>query len=94
VNNESRRIATVPKRSGWLGLPKPYPPVQALGAAIAILGTALLLAVLGIPASSGRANNVQCLEAFANDTHHSLEELLQDPALQDSLVQAIDQCSR
>jgi hypothetical protein len=94
MSNEFRHIATVPKRSGWLGLPKHWRQAQALVAAIAILGIALLLVVLASAVSSVRANNARCLEALANDAHHSLEALLQDSAQQDSLVQAIDQCSR
>lgn len=94
MSSEFRRVASVRKRFGWIGSPGCWPLTRVLGAAIAIPGIALLLTVPGGPVSSVQANNARCLQAFANDAHHSLDELLQDPALQDSLVHAIGQCSR
>ncbi|MFK4446574.1 hypothetical protein ABH944_006767 [Caballeronia udeis] len=89
MDNELRGIAVLEKRMGWKGS-----SARVTGAAIVIVGIAALLAALACSGSSSRANNAQCLQAFANDEHRSLEAFFQDPALQDSFVQAIDQCSR
>lgn len=84
----SRMLATE-KRIAWRSS-----PIGVASAAMTILGLPALLIALACSVSSGRANNERCLQAFANDEHRSLEAFFQDPALQDSLVQAIDQCSR
>jgi len=89
MNNEFRRMAAIEKHARWRGS-----SAQAINAAIAILGIALLLVALASSVSSTRANNTQCLRAFANDEHRTLDAFLQDPALQDSLGSAIDHCSR
>jgi len=89
MDNELRRTAVVEKRIGWR-----WSPVRAASVASAILGLAALLVALACSVSSSRANNARCLQAFANDEHRSLDAFFQDPALQDPLVQAIDQCSR
>ena len=89
MDNELRQMAVVDERIGWR-----WSPVRAASAVIAILGLAALLVALACSVSSSRANNARCLEAFANDEHRSLDAFFQDPALQDSLVQAIEQCSR
>ena len=89
MDNELRRMAVAEKRIGWR-----WSPVRAASAAMAILGLAALLVALACSVSSIRANNAQCLQAFANDEHRSLDAFFQDPALQESLVRAIDQCSR
>jgi hypothetical protein len=89
MDNELRRMAVAEKRIVWR-----WSPVRAASAAMAILGIAALLVALACSVSSIRANNARCLEAFANDEHRSLDAFFQDPSLQDSLVQAIDQCSR
>lgn len=89
MNNESRRIAAIEKRVRWRGL-----STQAVNAAIAVPGITLMLVALACSVSSTRANNVRCLQAFANDQHRTLDAFLQDPALQDSLGSAIDHCSR
>jgi len=89
MNNELRRMAVAEKRIGWR-----WSPVRAASAAMAIVGIAALLVALTCSVSSSRANNARCLQAFANDEHRSLDAFFQDPSLQDSLVQAIDQCSR
>jgi hypothetical protein len=89
MDNELRRMAVVEKRVGWQ-----WSPARAASAAMAILGLAALLVALACSVSSSRANNARCLQAFANDEHRSLDAFFQDPALQDSLAQAIDQCSR
>jgi hypothetical protein len=89
MDNELRQMAVVEKRMGWR-----WSPARAVSAASAILGIAALLLALVCSVSSSRANNARCLQAFANDEHRSLEAFFQDPAPQDSLVQAIDQCSR
>lgn len=82
-------MALAGKRIAWR-----WSPVRVASAATAILGLAALLIALACSVSSSRANNAQCLQAFANDEHRSLDAFFQDPALQDSLMQAIDQCSR
>jgi hypothetical protein len=89
MDNELSRMAVVEKRIGWRGS-----PLRTASAASAILGLAALLVALACSVSSSHANNVRCLQAFANDEHRSLDAFFQDPSLQDSLVQAIDQCSR
>ncbi|MFT4507649.1 hypothetical protein [Caballeronia sp. 15711] len=89
MNSELRRVAVVEKHMGWR-----WSAARAAGAAMATLGMAALLVVLACSVSSNRANNARCLQAFANDEHRSLDAFFQDPALQDSMVQAIDQCSR
>jgi hypothetical protein len=89
MDSELRRVTVVEKHMGWR-----WPPVRAASVAMAILGLAALLVALACSVSSNRANNARCLQAFANDEHRSLDAFFQDPALQDSLVQAIDQCSR
>lgn len=89
MDNELRRIAVVEKRIGWS-----WSPARVTSVAVAILGLAALLVALACSASSSRANNARCLQAFANDEHRSLDAFFQDSALQDSLAQAIDQCSR
>ena len=89
MDNELRRMAVVEKHIGWR-----WSPVRAASAAMAILGIAALVVALTCSVSSIRANNARCLQAFANDEHRSLDAFFQDPALQDPLVQAIDQCSR
>jgi hypothetical protein len=88
MDNELRRMAVVERRIGWR-----WSPARAASAAIAILGLAALPVALACSGSSSRANNSRCLQAFANDEHRSLDAFFQDPALQDSLVQAIDHCS-
>ena len=89
MDNELSRMVVVEKR---IALRRS--PVRAAGAAMTILGLAVLLVALACSVSSNRANNARCLQAFANDEHRSLDAFFQDPAQQDSLVQAIDQCSR
>jgi hypothetical protein len=89
MDNKLRRMAVDEKRIG-----SRWSTARAVSAAIAILGLAALLVALACSVSSSRANNARCLQAFANDEHRSLDAFFQDPALQDSLVQAIDQCSR
>ena len=89
MDGKLRRVAVVEKRVGWR-----WSPVRAASAVMAILGLAALLVALACSVSSNRANNARCLQAFANDEHRSLDAFFRDPALQDSLVQAIDQCSR
>ena len=89
MDNELRRMAVAEKRIGWR-----WSPARAASVAVAILGLAALLVALTRSVSSNRANNARCIQAFANDEHRSLDAFFQDPALQDSLVQAIDQCSR
>ena len=89
MNNELRQITVVEKRIGWR-----WSRVRAASAGMAIVGIAALLVALTCSFSSSRANYARCLQAFANDEHRSLDAFFQDPSLQDSLVQAIDQCSR
>lgn len=89
MNNEFRRMAAIEKRARWRGS-----SAQIVNAAIVVLGITLLLVALVCSVSSTRANNTRCLQAFANDQHRTLDALLQDPALQDSLGSAIDHCSR
>ncbi|MEA3114428.1 MAG: hypothetical protein QOG58_4227 [Caballeronia sp.] len=89
MDSELRRVAVVEKRVGWR-----WSPVRAASAVMAIAGLAALLVALACSVSSNRANNARCLQAFANDEHRSLNAFFLDPALQDSLMQAIDQCSR
>ncbi len=89
MDNELHRMAVVKKRMGWRWF-----PARATSAAIAVLGSAALMVALACSVSSSRANNARCLQAFANDEHRSLDAFFQDPSMQDSLVQAIDQCSR
>lgn len=89
MDNDLSRMVVVEKRIAWRRL-----PVRAAGAAMTILGLAALLVALACSVSSSRANNERCLQAFANDEHRNLDAFFQNPALQDSLVQAIDQCSR
>jgi hypothetical protein len=88
MDNDMRCMAAAEQRVAWR-----WPPARTAGAVGAILLAALLVA-LACSVSSGRANNAQCLQAFANDEHRSLDAFFQDPALQDSLLKAIDQCSR
>ena len=89
MNNELRRMAVTEKRAGWR-----WSSARAMSAAIVILGLAALLVALTCSVSRSRANNARCLQALANDEHRTLEAFFQDPALRDSLVQAIDHCSR
>jgi len=89
MNNELRRMVVVQERVGWW-----RSPLRATRAAGAILGLVALLVALACSVSSSRANNTRCLQAFANDEHRTLDAFFQDPALQDSRMQAIDQCSR
>jgi hypothetical protein len=89
MDSELRRMAVVEKRFRWQ-----WSPARVTSAAIATLGLAALVVALACSVSGSRANNARCLQAFANDEHRSLDAFFQDPALQDSLVQAIDQCSR
>ncbi|SAL65699.1 hypothetical protein AWB69_07425 [Caballeronia udeis] len=89
MDNELPGMAVAEKHVGWKGS-----QVRVTGAAMVIVGLAALLVAPSCSVSSSRANNARCLQAFANDEHRSLEAFFQDPALQDSLVQAIDHCSR
>jgi len=89
MDNELRRLAVVEKRIGWS-----WSPARVTSVAAAILGLTALVVALACSVSSSRANSARCLQAFANDEHRSLDAFFQDPALQDSFVQAIDQCSR
>jgi len=89
MDNELRGMAVAEERMGWKGS-----SARVTGAAMVIVGLAALLVALACSVSSSRANNARCLQAFANDEHRSLEAFFQDPALQDSLVRAIDHCSR
>jgi hypothetical protein len=89
MDNELHRMAVVKKRIEWR-----WSPARATSAAIAVLGLAALMVALACSVSSSRANNARCLQAFAKDEHRSLDAFFQDQSMQDSLVQAIDQCSR
>ena len=89
MDNKLRRMAVIEERMGWR-----RSPLRAVSAVSAILGMAALLVALACSVSSSRANNTRCLQAFATDEHRTLEAFFQARALQDSRMQAIDQCSR
>jgi hypothetical protein len=89
VDSELCRVDVVEKPTG-----RRRSPARAASAVIAVLGLAALLVALACSLSSHRANNARCLQSFADDEHRSLDAFFQDAALQDSLMQAIDQCSR
>ena len=52
-----------------------------------------VLAVVKAP-SSGRSNNIRCLQQVSNEEHVSLEAFFQNPMEQDAMVQAMEVCAR
>lgn len=59
----------------------------------AAICTLLIVAVAYAP-SSVRSNNARCIEDLAAQEHVSLEAFFQNPAEQNALAQAAEQCSR
>jgi len=88
MNNELRRMAVTEKRAGWR-----WSSARAMSAAIVILGLAALLVALTCSVSRSRANNARAFRRL-----RTMSTVLSKPfpgsALRDSLVQAIDHCSR
>ncbi|MFM0731167.1 hypothetical protein PQQ52_11840 [Paraburkholderia sediminicola] len=62
----------------------------ALGLSLCIL---LGIAIACAPAAV-RSNNERCLQALANEQHVSVEDFFQNPAKQDVLALAAEQCAR
>jgi hypothetical protein len=89
MESKLRRMTVAEQRARWR-----WSSARAMSAGFVILGLAAAVVVLSCSVSSSRANNAQCLQAFANDEHRTLDAFFQDPVLQDSLAQAIDHCSR
>ncbi|MFL9868634.1 hypothetical protein PQR67_31070 [Paraburkholderia fungorum] len=63
----------------------------------AVLGLALCI-LLGIAIASApaavRSNTERCLQALADEQHVSVEDFFQNPAKQDALALAAEQCAR
>lgn len=68
--------------------------IWAVGIAVTLLLAALFATALHLAAPSARANTTLCLQQFANDEHVSLEAFFQNPAQQDTFVEAMTVCSR
>ncbi|WP_179197474.1 hypothetical protein [Caballeronia sordidicola] len=85
MNHDSHRMA---------GMKRTHSSITWLGATIAIIGVALLLAGIRMAVPSARVNTARCLEAYAHDQNRSVEGLLRDTALHASLIEATTLCSQ
>ncbi|KFX65597.1 hypothetical protein [Paraburkholderia fungorum] len=64
------------------------------GAAIGLSLCILLGIAIACAPAAVRSNNERCLEALANEQHVSVEDFFQNPAKQDALALAAEQCAR
>lgn len=64
------------------------------GAAIGLSLCILLGIAIACAPAAVRSNNERCLQALANEQHVSVEDFFQNPAKQDALALAAEQCAR
>ena len=64
------------------------------GAAIGLSLCILLGIAIACAPAAVRSNNERCLQALVNEQHVSVEDFFQNPAKQDALALAAEQCAR
>jgi hypothetical protein len=64
------------------------------GAAIGLSLCILLGIAIACAPAAVRSNNERCLQALADEQHVSVEDFFQNPAKQDVLALAAEQCTR
>ncbi|MFM0045367.1 hypothetical protein [Paraburkholderia sediminicola] len=64
------------------------------GAAIGLSLCILLGIAIACAPAAVRSNNERCLQALADEQHVSVEDFFQNPAEQDVLALAAEQCTR
>ncbi|MFM0212469.1 hypothetical protein PQQ96_34325 [Paraburkholderia sediminicola] len=90
----SQRNATTRKGTGRLSGGTWRSVNWIFGAAIGLSLCVLLgVAIVCAPAAV-RSNNERCLQALADEQHVGVEDFFQNPAGQDALALAVEQCAR